>query len=90
MGIDKTLLEKSDIYPGEIIQVVNVNNGSRFETYAVAERAGSGKIALYGAAARLGKVGDLVIIFAYGLVENRKSGKVRLKVVRVDPKNNPL
>ena len=67
IGIDKLLMKRADIYPGEIVQVVNVNNGSRFETYAIEEKAGSGIIGLYGAAAHLGKVGDLVIILSYGL-----------------------
>ena len=89
MGIDKALLKKADIYPGEIIQVFNVNNGSRFETYAVEEPFGSGIIGLYGAAAHLGKVGDLVIVLSYGLVENKKAKGFNMKVVHVDSRNRP-
>lgn len=90
IGIDKSLLVKADIYPGEIVQVVNLNNGARFETYAIEEKAGSGSIGLYGAAARLGKAGDLIIIFSYGLTEDSKAGNLKMKVVRVDSKNRPL
>lgn len=90
MGIDKTLLKKADIHPGEIVQVVNVNNGARFETYAIEEKAGSGNIGLYGAAAHLGKVGDLVIIFSCGLIDDKKSKGLKMKVVRVDSKNRLL
>ncbi len=87
IGIDKRLLKKADIYPGEIVQVVNIDNGSRFETYAIEERAGSGEIGLYGAAAHLGKAGDLVIILSYGLVEDRKARTLAMKIVKVDSEN---
>jgi len=90
MGIDKNLLEAANIYPGEIVQVVNINNGSRFETYAVEEAAGSGLIGLYGAAAHMGKVGDLVIILSNCLVEENEAKKVKIKVVKVGPNNQPI
>ena len=90
IGIDKTLLEKADIYPGEIVQVVNVNNGSRFETYAIEEKSGSGDIGLYGAEAHLGKAGDLVIILSNCLLDDIGSRSLKMKVVRVDSKNQPL
>lgn len=87
LGIDKDLLEASDIYPGEIVQVLNINNGARFETYTIEEKAGSGAIGLYGAAAHLGKAGDLVIILSYGLVDNRDAKDLNTKRVYVDSKN---
>ncbi len=87
IGIDKLLLKKANIYPGEIVQVVNINNGSRFETYAIEEKAGSGTIGLYGAAAHLGKPGDLIIILSYGLIEDKKSLQMKLKAVYVDADN---
>ena len=87
IGIDKALLEKADIYPGEIVQVVNINNGSRFETYAIEEKAGSGTIGLYGAAAHLGKLGDLVIILSYCQLDDREAKLLKMKVVKVDNKN---
>ena len=90
MGIDSRLMKAADILPGEIVQVVNISNGSRFETYAIEEKAGSGDIGLYGAAAHLGKTGDLVIILSYGLMDDKKSGKLKLKVVKVDPANKIL
>ncbi len=89
MGIDKDLMKRADIYSGEIVQVVNINNGSRFETYAVEEPSGSGVIGLYGAAAHLGKVGDLVIVLSYGLVEDKKAKGLNMKVVHVDSHNHP-
>ena len=87
IGIDKDLLKNADIYPGEIVQVVNINNGARFETYAIEENAGSGGIGLYGAAAHLGKAGDLVIILSYGLVDDKKAKKLKMKVVKVGTGN---
>jgi len=88
IGIDKKLLKASDIYPNEIVQVVNINNGARFETYAIEEPAGSGTIGLYGAAAHLGKPGDLIIILSYGLIDDTKAKGLNLITVKVDNKNN--
>ena len=87
IGIDKDLLEASDIYKSEIVQVVNVNNGARFETYAIEEPAGSGTIGLYGAAAHLGKAGDLIIILSYGLMEEKQAKSLKMKAVHVDFNN---
>ncbi|MDD5174320.1 MAG: aspartate 1-decarboxylase [Candidatus Omnitrophica bacterium] len=87
IGIDKRLLKASNIYPNEIVQVVNINNGARFETYAVEEPAGSGTIGLYGAAAHLGKPGDLIIILSYSLIDEREARGARLTAVKVDSKN---
>lgn len=90
IGIDKALLKKADICPGEIVQVVNINNGSRFETYAIEEPAGSGNIGLYGAAAHMGKTGDLIIILSNCLTEDKKAKILKMKVVRVNSANHPL
>ena len=87
IGIDKDLLKASNIYPNEIVQVVNINNGARFETYVIEEAAGSGAIGLYGAAAHLGKVGDLVIILSYGLFDDHDSKGLKMIAVKVDEKN---
>ncbi len=87
IGIDKDLMAAADILPNEIVQVVNINNGSRFETYAIEEAAGSGAIGLYGAAAHLGKAGDLVIILSNGLFENESAKVVKINVIRVDARN---
>jgi aspartate 1-decarboxylase len=88
IGIDKKLLKASNIYPNEIVQVVNINNGSRFETYAIEEPAGSGTIGLYGAAAHLGNPGDLIIILSYGLTDDAEAKFIKLITVKVDGKNN--
>lgn len=90
IGIDKILLGKADICPGEIVQVVNINNGSRFETYAIEEPAGSGTIGLYGAAAHMGKAGDLVIILSNCLLEDKKAKSLKMKTVHVNSNNRPI
>jgi aspartate 1-decarboxylase len=66
ISIDALLLEAANILPYEQVQVVNVNNGQRFMTYAITATAGSGAIELNGAAARLGEPGDRLIIMTYG------------------------
>ncbi len=66
--IDLDLMDASNIYEGERVQIVNNNNGERFETYAIPGERGSGVICLNGAAARKVEVGDIVIIISYALM----------------------
>lgn len=87
IGIDSSILKAADIYPGEIVQVLNITNAARFETYAIEEVAGSGTIGLYGAAAHLGKPGDLIIILSYGVADDKTARKMRLSPVYVDSSN---
>ena len=72
IGVDKKLLEASNIYPNEIVQVLNLNNGSRLETHVIEEKENSGEIILYGPAARMGQSGDIVIIVSQALVEAKE------------------
>ncbi|MEJ2637396.1 MAG: aspartate 1-decarboxylase [Calditrichia bacterium] len=65
LTIDEELMEKAGIAPNERIHIFNINNGARFETYALKGERGSRKIGLNGAAARLGTVGDLIIVVTY-------------------------
>ncbi len=85
--IDEQLLQAADIYPGEKVQIVNLNNGSRIETYVLAGAPGSGTVCLNGGAARWAQVGDTVIVISYGLVEEREARSIRPKVVFVDQSN---
>jgi aspartate 1-decarboxylase len=85
--IDKTLLEAANMLPGEQVQVVNVNNGSRLITYVIEAEAGSGTILLNGAAARLGMPGDLVIILTYCTMTDEEIVTHKPIVVRVDENN---
>ena len=85
--IDADLLRAADILPGERIQVVNLNNGSRIETYCVAGLSGSGTVCMNGGAARWAQVGDTVILISYGLVDDRETETLNPKVVFVDESN---
>lgn len=87
IGVDKKMLEASNIYPNEIVQVFNVNNGARFETYAIEEKESSGDIVLYGPAARMGQVGDPLIIMSKVLAEAKEIQNLKMKTVNVDEKN---
>jgi|SRR5437660_167741 len=88
--IDQDLLDRANIYPYEKVQVVNITNGSRLETYAIAGARGSGVICLNGAAARLNAPGDLVIIISYALLEEREIGTFTPQLVFVDETNHPV
>jgi len=86
--IDKKLLREADILPYEQVQVLNINNGARFSTYAIEGNEGSGEICLNGAAARLAVRGDLVIILTYRDVRDEDARNYKPRIVHVDEKNN--
>jgi aspartate 1-decarboxylase len=87
--IDSDLMKAADLVPYEKVQVANVTNGERLETYVIKGVAGSGVIALNGAAARKGNIGDIIIIIAYGIMEREKADSFKPKIVKVD-KNNKI
>lgn len=86
ISIDEKLLEASGILEYEKVQVVNVNNGARFETYTIASKE-EGVICLNGAAARCVQEGDKVIIMAYADMDTQEAKDFKPKVVFVDEKN---
>ena len=90
ISIDSDLIKLADLVPYEKVQVANINNGERFETYVIEAEAGSGTIALNGAAARKGAKGDLVIIIAYGLIAKSEAAQLKPAIVHVDTDNKPL
>lgn len=85
--IDKLLLEKAGILPGEKVQIVNNNNGARLETYTIEGEANSGVICLNGAAARLVQPGDTVIIIAYCLIEAEEAKSFKPNILILDEEN---
>ena len=85
--IDRALLEAADILPYEKVQVVNLNNGERMETYAIEGKRGSGTICLNGAAARHAHAGDKVIIMAFAGVEDAEARKWKPRIVFLDGRN---
>lgn len=86
--IDARLLKLADINPGELVQVVNLNNGARFETYTMAGKAG--ECTLNGGTARLGEIGDQLIIISYGILDSVEVLRHSIRKIRVDEHNRPL
>jgi len=85
--IDQDIMEKVDILPNEKVQVVNNNNGARFETYVIPGERGSGVICVNGAAARLVQKGDVIIIIAYALIEDKELKNFRPKIAIMNERN---
>jgi len=87
--IDKELLDEAGILPYEKVQVVNITNGARLETYTIPGDAGSRVCCLNGAAARKTQVGDRVIIISYAEMSPEEAKDFKPKVVIVDENNDP-
>lgn len=85
--VDEDLLDAADILPGELVHIVDINNGSRLETYTIAGQRGSGIIGINGAAARLVAPGDLVILIAYRQMDDAEARAFEPHVVFVDHQN---
>lgn len=88
--IDLDLLEQSGIREYEKVQIVDIDNGNRFETYTIAGERGSGMICLNGAAARCADTGDKIIIMAYAQMTPDEAQTHHPKVVFVDEENRPV
>lgn len=86
--IDEDILDAVGMVANEKVQIVNNNNGARFETYIIPGKRGSGVICLNGAAARLVHVGDIVIIISYALVPEEKVSSHKPKVAVMDENNS--
>lgn len=86
--IDEDLLDAADMIPGQKVQIVDNNNGERFETYIIKGERGSGCVCLNGAAARKVQVGDVCIIIAYALMDFEEAKTFQPKVVF--PENNKV
>lgn len=88
--IDPLLLDLADIREYEQVHVVNINNGARFETYAILGDEGSGDMCLNGAAARLAHPGDLIIVISYADYSEAELEQYAPLVVHVDERNRPI
>ena len=82
--VDMDLLEQAGILEYEKVQIVDVNNGSRFETYTIAGERGSGVMCLNGAAARMVQTGDKIILMAYAQVTPEETSELRPTVLLVE------
>ncbi len=85
--IDKSLMEAADLYEGERVDILNLNNGARFQTYVIAGRKSSGMIGLNGPAARLGFKGDRIIILSYGHYTEEEIKSLTARFIEVDGQN---
>lgn len=90
ISIDKELLARSGILPNEQVDVLNINNGERFTTYAIEAPAGSRMIGINGAGARKAQAGDLVIIIAYAQMSAAEAESHEPRVVLMGEGNEPL
>lgn len=90
ISIDAALLEQSGILPNEQVDVLDITNGARLTTYAIAAPAGSGTIGINGAAARLVQTGDLVIIVAYAQMDETEARAHKPVVLQLDARNRVI
>ena len=88
--IDADLIDAAKLLPYERVQVLNLSNGHRLETYVIEGERGSGQIELNGPAARLGAVGDKVIVAAYGVFEEAAAAALQPTIIHVDGRNRPV
>jgi aspartate 1-decarboxylase len=88
--VDSALMEEVRLRPFEKVLVANMATGDRFETYVIAGEAGTGRIELNGATARLGQIGDRVIIFAFANVPESEAGAFSPRIVQLDEDNRVI
>ena len=88
--IDERLMEASNIVEGEKVQVVNINNGERLETYAIKGVSGSGEVCMNGPAARKVQPGDLVIIITYAIMSMEEAKKFKPTLIFPNENSNTL
>lgn len=86
--IDEELMEAANIIENEKVQIVNINNGERLETYVIRGERGSGQVCLNGPAARKAQVGDVVIIITYATMDFEAAKKYKPLVIFPDEKNH--
>jgi len=90
IALDEDLMDASGIIANEKVQVLNLNNGERFETYVITGRRGSGEICLNGAAARKVLVGDILLIMAYAWMDQEEAKSHKPVIIFPDTKSNKL
>ena len=90
IAIDRNLIEAAGFLPGEQVHVLNLSNAQRLITYVIEAPAGSGTMMLNGPAARLGAVGDLVVVLSYAIVDDAEARSLKPTIVHVDAKNRAV
>jgi len=87
LTIDRDLMDAVELHPYERVMVYNINNGERFDTYAIEGKPGSGVIGLNGAAARRGMIGDLIIIVSYAFYAEEELNDYSAKIILLNTSN---
>jgi aspartate 1-decarboxylase len=87
LTIDRDLMDAVGLHPYERVMVYNINNGERFDTYAIEGKPGSGVIGLNGAAARRGMIGDLIIIVSYAFYAEEELNDYSAKIILLNTSN---
>ena len=90
LTLDSDLMAAADLLPEECVQIVNLANGERLETYLIPGEGGSGIVCLNGPAARLGAVGDKIHVISYAMLDELEARQSQMVVVRVDDLNRPV
>jgi aspartate 1-decarboxylase len=90
IAIDEDLMDAANIIAGERVQVVNINNGERFDTYVIRSERGSGEICMNGPAARKVVVGDIILIVSYALMDFEEAKTYKPKIIFPDTATNKL
>src|ERR1700712_4730305 len=85
--VDRDLMDAADLLPGELVHIVDIDNGARLETYVIEGERGSGVIGINGAAAHLVHPGDLVILISYAQVDDAEARALKPRIVHVDAGN---
>jgi aspartate 1-decarboxylase len=85
--IDQDLMDTVGLIPGQKVEILNTNNGQRFETYTIIGERGSGQICLNGPAARLGVVGDQIMILSYVYVDIEEARSIKQEIIHLDERN---
>ncbi|MDG2148375.1 MAG: aspartate 1-decarboxylase [Planctomycetota bacterium] len=89
LEVDRNLMEMADLVPNEKVQVVNCNNGQRFETYVLEGEAGSGVMGANGGAARMVQEGDILLVISYCILDDEDARAYEPTVLLLDQDNQP-
>lgn len=87
LTVDADLMDAADLFAGELVHVVDIDNGARLQTYVIEGPRGSGVIGINGAAARLVHTGDTIIVIGYGMVDSDAARDLKPSIVFVDEQN---
>ena len=86
--IDRNILDKANLSEGQKVDILNINNGERFQTYIIAGKAGNKEFCLNGAAARKAQIGDKIIICSYAMMTPAEAKDFKPTIVQIDDNNN--